>query len=431
MPTGFTNSPAEFQRCMLFILQDEIPKTANIFIDDLPIKGPAIQYLTKEGEPETLKENPGIRRFIWEHAVDVNRIMHRIKRSGATFSATKTQICLPEVVIVGQKCTPEGRLPDFAKIEKILNWPDLTTPKEARGFMGLCGTVRIWIKNYSTLAQPITELWRQKVEFIWDERRQEAFRALKKIVVSAPALRPIDYQSDLPVHLAVDTSFIAMGMVLLQIDEKGNRRPARYGSIPMNDRERRYSQPKLELYGLYRALRAWRLYLIGVKKLIVEVDAKYIKGMLNEPDLQPDAAINRWIQGILMFDFTLTHVPGIKHVAPDALSRRELGPGEAIVEDDDDWLDNIALYIGFRETDHHLFNSRTLSYLSQIQLGYSSEELPSYSFPATTRLDESLKDIYRFLTTLEAPASNSIQEQKRFIKRATQFYVQNNKMWKR
>jgi transposase InsO family protein len=35
------------------------------------------------------------------------------------------------------------------------------------------------------------------------------------------------------------------------------------------------------------------------------------------------------------------------------------------------------------------------------------------------------------LTTLEAPASQSIQEQKRFIKRATQFYVQNNKLWKR
>jgi len=104
----------------------------------------------------------------------------------------------------------------------------------------------------------------------------------------------------------------------------------------------------LELYGLYRALRAWRLYLVGVKKLTVEVDAKYIKGMLNEPDLQPNAAINRWIQGILMFDFTLVHVPGTKHVAPDALSRRERGEGEEIIEDDDEWLDNIALYTGFR-----------------------------------------------------------------------------------
>jgi hypothetical protein len=70
MPTGFTNSPAEFQKCMVFILHDELPHVANIFIDDLPIKGPHTQYLNKDGEPEVLKENPGIRRFIWEHALD-------------------------------------------------------------------------------------------------------------------------------------------------------------------------------------------------------------------------------------------------------------------------------------------------------------------------------------------------------------------------
>ncbi|KAI0349792.1 hypothetical protein OH77DRAFT_1367253, partial [Trametes cingulata] len=90
----------------------------------------------------------------------------------------------------------------------------------------------------------------------------------------------------------------------------------------MNETESNYSQPKLELYGLYRALRRWRLYLVGVKTLHVEVDAKYIKGMLNEPDLQPNATINRWIQGILMFDFKLIHVPAAQHKGPDALSRR-------------------------------------------------------------------------------------------------------------
>jgi len=62
----------------------------------------------------------------------------------------------------------------------------------------------------------------------------------------------------------------------------------------MSPTESRYSQPKLELFGLYRVLRHWRLYIIGVKNLIVEVDAKFIKGMLNEPDLQPNAVINRW-----------------------------------------------------------------------------------------------------------------------------------------
>ncbi|KAI0038541.1 hypothetical protein FA95DRAFT_1456289, partial [Auriscalpium vulgare] len=89
----------------------------------------------------------------------------------------------------------------------------------------------------------------------------------------------------------------------------------------MSERESRYSQPKLELFGLYRALRHYRLYLVAVKNLFVEVDALYIKGMLNEPDLQPNAAINRWIQGILMFDFILVHVPAERFQGPDGLSR--------------------------------------------------------------------------------------------------------------
>jgi hypothetical protein len=89
----------------------------------------------------------------------------------------------------------------------------------------------------------------------------------------------------------------------------------------MGDAESCYSQPKLELYRLFRALHHYRLHIIGVQNLHVEVDAKYIKGMLNEPDLQPNATINRWIQGILLFNFTLHHVPATKFRGPDGLSR--------------------------------------------------------------------------------------------------------------
>jgi hypothetical protein len=45
LPMGYTNSPDEFQKCMTFILQDEIPDVANIFIDDLPIKGPVLSIV--------------------------------------------------------------------------------------------------------------------------------------------------------------------------------------------------------------------------------------------------------------------------------------------------------------------------------------------------------------------------------------------------
>jgi len=418
LPMGFTNSPAEFQKSMTFILQEEIPDVANIFIDDLPIKGPVSQYLDQYGEPEVLKENTGIRRFIWEHAQDVHRVMHRIGCAGATFAANKTQICKPEVVIVGQKCTPQGRLPDDSRVIKILNWPILTTPKEARAFLGLCGTVRIWIKNYSELARPITELWRQRVEFIWDARRQEAFTTLKQLVSSAPALRPIDYSSYNPVILSVDSSNIAVGMILAQIDDNGRRRPARYGSIPMGERESRYSQPKLELFGLYRALRTWRIHIIGVKTLHVEVDALYIKGMLNEPDLQPNAAINRWIQGILMFDFKLIHVPGIKFKGPDALSRRIPALEEEIIDDDDGWLDNIALFTGISQAPYRKES------LKKTPIKYSPRSIPS-AFHMESKLEKQLLQIIQFLKTLELPSElNTTQDKRRFIQKSSRFFVQ-------
>ena len=182
MPMGFTNSVAEFQNSMVFILQDEIPDKANIFIDDLGISGPDTIYPDENGKPEVLKDNPGIRRFIWEHAVDVHRIMHRMKHAGGTFSPNKAQICRKEVVIVGQKCTPDGRKPEDKKVEKILKWPALASVKEVRGFLGLCGTVRIWIPNYSQIARPLTELVRKNTEFIWDNRRERAFNTLKQLV---------------------------------------------------------------------------------------------------------------------------------------------------------------------------------------------------------------------------------------------------------
>lgn len=165
LPTGFTHSPAEFQACTSFILQNEIPHKANGFIDDIAIKGPESQYLDKNGKPEVLPENPDIRQFIWEHALDVHRTIHRIGHAEGTFSPTKVQLAQAEVLILGQKHTLEGRLPDDQKIDKVLRWLPPRTPKKVRGFLGLCGTICIWIQNYSTMARPLTELVRQDVEF--------------------------------------------------------------------------------------------------------------------------------------------------------------------------------------------------------------------------------------------------------------------------
>ena len=416
MPQGYTNSPVEFQNCTAFILQDEIPHVANVFIDDLPIKGPATRYEDEDGNPETIPDNPGIRRFIWEHAVDVHRIMHRFIHAGGTFAALKTQLCRPKAIILGQECNPEGRSPDMSKVEKILQWPIPMTPKDVRSFLGLCGTVRIWIKDYSKHARPLVNLYRKDNPFEWTEETQESFDYLKHAVSSAPALRPIDYTSPNPVILSVDTSKIAVGFILSQIDDDGKRRPARYGSLPMNERESNYSQPKLELYGLFRALRHYRLYLAGVKNLHVEVDAKYIKGMINHPDEVSNSTLNRWIQGILLFDFTIIHVPAIRHQGPDALSRRRPTPEELEEMEDDnddyDWLDGMILFAHSHSPP------------------YSATSLPSMSTMDISQ-DQVLRQITHFLRTMELPHFTSLSARKRFIKRSLQFFIRNDQLFKR
>ena len=134
---------------------------------------------------------------------------------------------------------------------------------------------------------------------------------------------------------------IAVGYILSQEGDDGKHYPNRFGSIRLSDVESHYSQAKLELYGLFRALRAVHIFVFGVINFTVEMDAKYVQGMINNPDLQPNATINRWIAGILLFSFRLIHVLATHHTGADGLSHRLPSDEDPPEEDDfEDWLDN-------------------------------------------------------------------------------------------
>lgn len=345
LPMGYTNAVQVFHGDVSFTLQDETPEVTMPFIDDIPVKGPRTRYPKEDGTYETIEGNPGIRRFIWEHLENTNRVLQRIKYVGGTVSAKKFVVAAPSIVVVGHKVSFEGRIPDESKVQKIRDWPYCTNVTEVRGFLGLCSYCRIFIKDFAKRARPLIELTKKGAFFRFDEEHEEAMDDLKNALVHSPALRPIDYKSGRRVILAVDTSHIAVGYLLLQIGEDGKRYPSRYGSIALNERESRYSQAKLELFGLFRALRDVRSHIFGVKDLAVEVDAKYIKGMINNPDLQPNASINRWIAGILLFEFELIHVPAERHKGPDGLSRRPRADEDPDEEDDyEDWIDEAGAF---------------------------------------------------------------------------------------
>ena len=130
---------------------------------------------------------------------------------------------------------------------------------------------------------------------------------LKDGARNAHCVKPLDYALPGPITLAVDTSWRAVGFYIYQQDPKDSKKRvyARFGSILLTEREQRFSQPKWELYGLMRALQACYYWLIGARKLVVETDAKYLKGMLDNPGMGPNATINWWINKILMYHFEL------------------------------------------------------------------------------------------------------------------------------
>ena len=190
---GVTNSVQILQGYVSFILQDEMPDMAAAFMDDINIEALPTHYeTTEEGwytspaftEPlpqphpvtcssgpdslfyEVTAVNSGIHHFVCDHINDVNRILQQFKNSRGTFSGWKMDLCIPEVVAVSHKCTYGGHYPEDQKVQKILDWLDCTSLTEIHGFLGVCGIVRIWVKDFSKCARPLVVLMKKDEEFM-------------------------------------------------------------------------------------------------------------------------------------------------------------------------------------------------------------------------------------------------------------------------
>jgi len=360
LPMGSTNAVAIFHGDITFLLKPEIPNIAKPFLDDIAIHGPTSRYETPEGGYETIPKNTGIRCFIWEHLNDVHRVLHCLGHASATVSAPKLFLAMPKLVILGHKCTYKSRVSEDSKTAKIRTWPACKNVTDVRAFLGTAGTMHIWIRNYPAIARPLIDLTHKNVEFIWQEQHDRAMQELKNTIINLPALIPINYTSSLPIFLAIDSSQHTVGWILSQECEDGQQRPSHFGSIAWNDRKSRYSQPKIELYGLFCTLHTLRIHIIGITKLVIEMDAQYIKGMLSNPDIQPNAAMNQWIAAILLFDFKLVHIPADRHLGPDGLSCREPVLDEDEYEGDpEEWIDDILSLGIWIDTWQHTQDFRT------------------------------------------------------------------------
>jgi hypothetical protein len=206
LPQGWTNAGAIFHEDFTFILEPEIPDVAWPFMDNCSIKGPTTRYEMADGGYESLPANPLIRRFIWKHLTDIHHILHCLHCTGATISVNKLFITVPEVIILGHKCTYEGCVPDDSKMAKICDWPPCKNVTDIRAFLGITGYMRIWIKNYLTIAHPLHNLTHKYQLFVWCEEHTASMQALKDTIIHSTALISINYKADRTIYLAIDSS---------------------------------------------------------------------------------------------------------------------------------------------------------------------------------------------------------------------------------
>jgi hypothetical protein len=108
LPMGWTNSVPILHDDVSHILQPEIPEITIPYINDVPIKGPKTRYQLPGGAYETIPENRSIRRFVWEHFENLNRVVQRMKYCGGTFSGHKLFLCVPEITVLGHVCNFAG-----------------------------------------------------------------------------------------------------------------------------------------------------------------------------------------------------------------------------------------------------------------------------------------------------------------------------------
>jgi hypothetical protein len=258
---------------------------------------------------------------------NVSRVLQHVKYSGATFSGFKSVLCVEEITVVGHRCTYKGRKPSTDRVGVIERWGPCKDVSNICAFMGTVGVLRNFIKVFAKIVSPIQKLTRSAEPWEWGAEQNEAQKLIIKAIKLCPALRSVNCDWPTPVVLAVDSSWKAVGFYIYQVDPEDSsiKYFARFNSIPFNDREARFSQPKRELYGLCRALYDCEYRLFGCRNLVIKTDAKYLKGMLTHPSMGPNVTINTWINAILMFHFTLVHKVGWTF-GPDGLSRRDSQP---------------------------------------------------------------------------------------------------------
>jgi hypothetical protein len=168
-----------------------------------------------------------------------------------------------------------------------------------KGFLGLAGYYRKFIKNYGAIAKPLTNLVK-KDNFRWTELALTSFKQLKQVLSTAPVSQLLDFNK--PFLVECDASSTGFGMVLHQGDG-----PIAFFSCMIAPRHAKLAAYERELIGLVTAVKYWRPYLWGRTFLICS-DHYSLKYILDQR--LSTIPQHQWVSKLLGYDFTVEYKPG-------------------------------------------------------------------------------------------------------------------------
>ena len=108
---------------------------------------------------------------------------------------------------------------DPVKVKVIAEWEASTSVKGVRSFLGFANFYRRFIKDFSDLVRPLTDLTHKDRHFTWSPEADTAFERLKAIFTSAPALAQFDF--DRETRIETDSSGWCIGGTLQQLTDEG------------------------------------------------------------------------------------------------------------------------------------------------------------------------------------------------------------------
>lgn len=303
MPFGLCNAAQSMCRLMDLVIPSAMRDFIFVYIDDL---------LVVSADFET-------------HLERLQLVANCLTSAGLTINVEKSSFCMKYIKYLGHIVGNGEIKPDPGRVQSICEFPQPTTVKQVRRFLGMAGWYQRYINNFSAIAAPITDMLKHSDRFVWTAEADYAFHALKTSLSTAPVLVHPDFEERF--FIQCDASMNGVGGVLFQIKD-GEEHPIAFMSRKLNTAQRNYSVSELECLAAVLSIKQFRCYVEGMPFTVI-TDHASLKWLMGQRDLTGRLA--RWSLKLQAFDFQIEHRKGSSNIVPDALSRAPIDEVDHVV----------------------------------------------------------------------------------------------------